>query len=554
MKKGTVLTLGTIVLASIFATPTSTLAATSGVSIDPTIQLDLDELIKQGNIADNLPDSINPLGSERETPVRDQGGTQLCWAYSTSDILGIDQYVQTGYKMQYSPNFLNYLTAGETLGDSVNPYANWVAPSDYRWLGGPGDGRLAATDFQVHGIKPVKEADFATSGGALGTKDDASGPDFVGNPLEGQGALDSLLNAGDSSYDIQNVQEVKAVRKNISSVTVAQHTQELKTLIAKYGASDLAMNVWLLNENFPDNGGPLNKETYALNIPFGLQKTATVTLTNGTKRGITFLHPDHEVTIVGYDDNYSKNNFNEKFRPRSNGAFLVKNSFGTANAKDGYCWISYESQIFTDNDEFAFQLGAHDEHKVAQNVLTTDEAYLNPDSFSQYDGKFYSAETFDAVDYDRNIEAVNAILVAENTGFKVSLIEGDLNLGEDDLESGNALKHRLAYEDFAQNSLKTVTGTAKFAHAKKIPFSYTLEAGHKYTVVVEQTIPEEASDVDYNIAETPYKTAEEVAGESYYGVISGGTVYSIDLHRDDLFVGELSTKVIGQNNISLDYK
>jgi len=63
---------------------------------------------------------------------------------------------------------------------------------------------------------------------------------------------------------------------------------------------------------------------------------------------------NHAVTIVGYDDNYSRYNFLEGHRPPGNGAWLVKNSWGAAsnifpnwrnggwgNNGSGYFWLSY---------------------------------------------------------------------------------------------------------------------------------------------------------------------------------------------------------------------
>ncbi len=38
---------------------------------------------------------------------------------------------------------------------------------------------------------------------------------------------------------------------------------------------------------------------------------------------------DHSVTIIGWDDNYPKENFNEGYQPPENGAWLVKNSWGS---------------------------------------------------------------------------------------------------------------------------------------------------------------------------------------------------------------------------------
>lgn len=54
----------------------------------------------------------------------------------------------------------------------------------------------------------------------------------------------------------------------------------------------------------------------------------------------------HSVSIVGWDDNYAKENFSSSYShdtPANNGAWLIKNSWGTyVNENGGYFWISYE--------------------------------------------------------------------------------------------------------------------------------------------------------------------------------------------------------------------
>lgn len=48
---------------------------------------------------------------------------------------------------------------------------------------------------------------------------------------------------------------------------------------------------------------------------------------------------DHSVTIVGWDDNYSKTNFSPN--PPGDGAFIIKNSWGNTTGNNGYHYISY---------------------------------------------------------------------------------------------------------------------------------------------------------------------------------------------------------------------
>lgn len=64
--------------------------------------------------------------------------------------------------------------------------------------------------------------------------------------------------------------------------------------------------------------------------------------------GMSYLasgrRPDHLITIIGWDDNYSKENFNAAHRPTKNGAWLVLNSYGTG-FNGGYYYISYEDTM-----------------------------------------------------------------------------------------------------------------------------------------------------------------------------------------------------------------
>ena len=55
---------------------------------------------------------------------------------------------------------------------------------------------------------------------------------------------------------------------------------------------------------------------------------------------------NHAIMIVGWDDNYSKDNFSGSTKPQSNGAWLVRNSWGSDYM--GYFWMSYETKSLRD--------------------------------------------------------------------------------------------------------------------------------------------------------------------------------------------------------------
>lgn len=114
---------------------------------------------------------------------------------------------------------------------------------------------------------------------------------------------------------IEAVKE-KAVIKNFSYLSnVIKNKETVKKYIKKYGAVLLV----------PAGGVQMD------NYKGGMYRSKSVG-TNGEP---------HAVVIIGWDDNYSKDNFVYE-KPENDGAWLILNSWGTDWANNGIGWISYE--------------------------------------------------------------------------------------------------------------------------------------------------------------------------------------------------------------------
>ena len=72
--------------------------------------------------------------------------------------------------------------------------------------------------------------------------------------------------------------------------------------------------------------------------------SSNISNSTGTVRRGVGNYGDHGVSIIGWDDSYSKSNwdeFEENYRPKSNGAWIASNSWGTESPNNGLIYISY---------------------------------------------------------------------------------------------------------------------------------------------------------------------------------------------------------------------
>ncbi len=115
----------------------------------------------------------------------------------------------------------------------------------------------------------------------------------------------------------------------------------------------------------------------------------------------------HAIEVVGWDDNYSKENFNTL--PQNDGAWLIKNSWGTSYNDKGYFWISYEDRdIFNDSKyKPTYQIKSFEPIDSSKKLLQ-NEIYGATYEFSYINDTELTA--FESFDFDSNFRTLDKVI------------------------------------------------------------------------------------------------------------------------------------------------
>jgi C1A family cysteine protease len=201
---------------------------------------------------------------------------------------------------------------------------------------------------------------------------------------------------------------------------------------------------------------------------------------------------NHAVDIVGWDDNFDRTNFTSA--PSANGAFIVRNSWGTGWGDNGYFYISYYDA------------------KVGKDlaVFTNAEATSNYGRVYQYDplGWVDSAGFNDTTAWIANLFTAQSDEQLAAVGFYTTDLNANYQVSVYDTFNGTAFS---GYRGGRSGSLADAG-----YHTIQLDSSISLQSGHKFCLVVQLTNPSYLYPIAYEYPEEGYSShAGASAGQSY---------------------------------------
>lgn len=297
------------------------------------------------------------------TSVKNQGNYESCWSFSSLAAIetNLIKNGRADASIDLSENqfaYFFYNRQPDKLGYTVGDY-NTISGGDYLSAGGTlqGAGLALAT---WAGVTTEARSPYMTI------------PDA------------SLCYAAD--YSVRNV-----YLYNYSMTNLAGSVATIKQAILDHGAVACGMNMFTQYYN-------------PTNYSYNCQIKSTI--------------KGHAIAIVGWDDSYSKDNFNTK--PASDGAWIVKNSYGPEFGDQGYFYVSYEDRTLTEFIAFEAVTAAEQFDNNYQYDGTANPAY-------RYNGSAWYANVFQAKGangFNEELKAVGVYTLTTNCNYEVEVYTG----------------------------------------------------------------------------------------------------------------------------------
>lgn len=355
------------------------------------------------------------------TSVKDQGSYESCWAFSTIAAMesNLIKNGKAGSNIDLSENQLSYFfynrqtdKLGYTAGD-YNTYGK-----DNAALAKDSRGYLKAS------------GSLMATGLALAT--------WAGVTTETKSPYLSIPNTSlcyQSDYSVRDI-----YLYNYSTSNLANSVAKIKQAILDHGAVACGINMLALYYNWN-------------NASYNCQQSGA----------------NHAITIVGWDDNYSKTNFN--VQPKADGAWIVKNSYGSAFGDNGYMYVSYEDCTLTEFMAFEMVTSAEQYDYNYQHDGTANPAMA-------YNKGDWYANVFQAKGangYNEQLKAIGVYTLNTYCNYQVEVYTGLTDAGKP--TSGTKVAAASTSGTLTDAGFQTI----------KLPEAVSLPAGEYFSVFVRLT-------------------------------------------------------------------
>ena len=461
----------------------------------PIFEREIGSIYDYGNSCDNsefiqsdLPETYR-TGSLPE--LRNQSPWGTCWAHASIALAEINM-MKKGYEL--SPNYSELHLAYFSYNSVTDP--------------------LGLTEGDEFYIEKDAIKDFM---------------DWGGNPFSALNIFANWIGPVDESMVPYNNDSVFEVRRNGLSDDIAYkkvaglknaylvNTKEIdavKQLIIDYGAASTSYYNDSFYYNVEHNSYYCDDDSYP---------------------------NDHEVTIVGWDDNFPRENF--KFKPEADGAWLIRNSWTTGyeESYNGYFWMSYYDKSLRISCAFDFEKELNYDNNYHYDGISED-AYI-----SESENEIMSSNIFKAsadADYEE-LKAVSAYIAGTNIDYRADVY---MDLVDDSNPTSGTL-------------VSTKTGHTVYEGYYTIDLDNTvlLEPGEKFSVVLTFKKPGgkvwvlgECSASDLPSYDSPHYVKASISeGQSFYKI--PGEEW-IDVSETQNYFGNIRIKAFTSNRSASNTK
>jgi C1A family cysteine protease len=276
------------------------------------------------NVSATVSDTKYNLADVLNMRVEHQGSTSECWAFSLIKSMETNIALTSGETelKDFSERHMDYATS-KTFTDGINE-------NGFSREVGKGGLPISGLAYLTNGEGAVLESDMPFEDNE--NKISLSQIDKEVNTIASEYIIFPSINKKYQKDSNGNTTSVKYYNSNGSEYTQTE-LNDARNMIKNYLVTKGAITTMTVGNyaQYYNNLNVFSATAYNCN-------------------DVTKIR-DHAVTIVGWDDNYSKDNFAEGAKPSTDGAYIVLNSYGDSSFDNGYLYISYED-YFIENEMY----------------------------------------------------------------------------------------------------------------------------------------------------------------------------------------------------------